>query len=124
MEQEEIVKEYLIRAKKVLDADLNIPGLVAVLWEVFGHMGANVRSQDEVMKKLDEVLGLMLITPPSILENIELPVEVKNLVKERETARAEKDFTKSDALRVKIEALGFELMDTENGQKVKKKPQI
>jgi cysteinyl-tRNA synthetase len=76
------------------------------------------------MKKLDEVLGLMLITPPSILENIELPVEVKNLVKERETARAEKDFTKSDALRVKIEALGFELMDTENGQKVKKKPQI
>ncbi len=124
LEQEEIVKEYLIRAKKVLDADLNIPGLVAVLWEVFGHMGANVRSQDEVMKKLDEVLGLMLITPPSILENIELPVEVKNLVKERETARAEKDFTKSDALRVKIEALGFELMDTENGQKVKKKPQI
>ena len=72
MEQEEIVKEYLIRAKKVLDADLNIPGLVAVLWEVFGHMGANVRSQDEVMKKLDEVLGLMLITPPSILENIGL----------------------------------------------------
>lgn len=123
-EQGEIVKEYLNRAKKVLDTDLNIPGLVAVLWEVFGHVGANVRAQDEVMEKLDEVLGFQLTAPPSILENIELPEEVKNLIKERETARAEKDFAKSDSLRVEIEGLGYEVLDTGNGQKVKRKINI
>ncbi len=122
--QEEIVKEYLTRGQKALNADLNIPSLVASLWEVFGHVGANVQTQDAVIQKFDEVLGLMLSAPPSILENIELPQEIKDLMSARETARKEKDFTKSDELRAQIEALGFELMDTDAGQKVKKKLQI
>jgi len=119
--QVEIVKEYLLLGQKALDADLNIPGLVAVLWEVFGHVGANVRTQDEIMNRFDEVLGLMLTNPPSILENIELPFEVRDLLVLRKEAREAKDFGKSDELRKQIEALGFEVKDNPAGQSLKKK---
>jgi cysteinyl-tRNA synthetase len=39
---------------------------------------------------------------------------------DREKARIEKDFAKSDELRVKIENLGWEIKDTENGSEIRK----
>ncbi|MBI5530150.1 MAG: cysteine--tRNA ligase [Candidatus Doudnabacteria bacterium] len=123
-EQADILKEYLAMAKQALDDDMNIPAFVAALWESFGHLAANLRTQDEIAKKFDEVLGLGLINPPSILENIELPEAAANLVKARQAAREAKDFAKSDELRKEIEALGFEVKDTAEGQKIRKKISI
>ncbi|MBP7822357.1 MAG: cysteine--tRNA ligase, partial [Candidatus Moranbacteria bacterium] len=65
---------------------------------------------------MDTVFGLGLSRKP-----IELPEEVTSLVKERQQARNNKDFAKSDELRVSIEALGYEVKDTNEGQKVTKK---
>ena len=42
------------------------------------------------------------------------------LVNEREAARENKDFKKSDDLRAKINSLGYEVKDTDQGQKVSK----
>ncbi|MBI5225925.1 cysteine--tRNA ligase [Candidatus Micrarchaeota archaeon] len=50
----------------------------------------------------------------------EVPETVLKLVEERERARKEKDFKKSDSLRDQIKALGFALDDTGNGVRVKK----
>ena len=47
-----------------------------------------------------------------------LPVEVAKLVEARTQARAAKDFRTSDELRDKIAALGWEVRDTKDGQKL------
>ena len=47
-----------------------------------------------------------------------IPADVANLAKEREQARLAKDFRKSDELRDKLNALGWEARDTKDGQKI------
>ena len=49
-----------------------------------------------------------------------LPDEVRNLIVERDKARANKEWQKSDDLRKKIIALGFEVVDSESSSSVKK----
>ena len=53
-----------------------------------------------------------------------IPEEIKQLAKERETSRQEKNWAKSDELRKKINSLGYEIKDTETGFKIQgyKKP--
>jgi cysteinyl-tRNA synthetase len=41
--------------------------------------------------------------------------EVRKLIKEREVAREEKDFRRSDILRKKAEELGYRIEDTPKG---------
>jgi cysteinyl-tRNA synthetase len=54
-------------------------------------------------------------------ENLEIPEEVLKLADERITARENKDFAHSDALRDKITVLGYIVEDGSSGQTVRKK---
>jgi len=47
-----------------------------------------------------------------------LPDEAKKLAEARAHARLAKDFRKSDELRDKLSALGWEARDTKDGQKI------
>jgi cysteinyl-tRNA synthetase len=49
-----------------------------------------------------------------------IPENIMKLVEEREEARQNRDFKKSDELREKINSLGFEVKDTADGQKISK----
>ena len=51
-------------------------------------------------------------------EAAELPEEVAKLAEARAQARLAKDFRKSDELRDKLNALGWEARDTKDGQKI------
>ena len=53
-------------------------------------------------------------------EENKIPKEVTNLVKEREEARKNKDFQKSDEIRDKIKELGFAVLDSKEGVRVEK----
>jgi cysteinyl-tRNA synthetase len=67
----------------------------------------------------DKVLGLGFAELKEA-EEIIVPEEVKKLVEKREEARKNKDFKKSDELRKEINALGYEIKDTGEGQKISK----
>ena len=62
------------------------------------------------------VLGVDSQEEPS-----EVGPEIQKLLDERLEARQQKDFAKSDELRQQIETLGYEVMDTPEGQKIKRK---
>lgn len=91
-----------------LNNDLNTAEAIATLHET----DLSKATQDA----MDTVFGLGLNRKP-----IELPDEVTSLVTERQGARDSKDFTRSDELRAQIESLGYEVKDTNDGQKVTKK---
>jgi cysteinyl-tRNA synthetase len=52
-------------------------------------------------------------TPPEVVPSP--PREVLHLVQEREAARARRDWAAADALRSKIAALGWQVLDTQDG---------
>ena len=62
----------------------------------------------------DKVLGLGFEN----LKEDKIPKNVLGLAKEREQARKDKDFKKSDELRDKISSFGYEVKDTSEGQKI------
>ena len=49
---------------------------------------------------------------------VAVPLEVARLAKERESARSEKNWKGSDELRDRISALGWEVRDAKDGQKL------
>lgn len=65
----------------------------------------------------DTVFGLKL----NEQESIDIPIEVQNLLDQRQTARDNKDFENSDRLRMEIENMGYEVKDTTDGQQITKR---
>jgi cysteinyl-tRNA synthetase len=64
---------------------------------------------------MDTVFGLGLANTGVL----EIPAEVLRLLDERAAARAAKDFRKSDEIREQINAAGFIVTDTKEGQVIK-----
>ena len=100
-----------------LNEDLNTSKALAVLWN-FMKSDLDTGTKSAILLKMDEILGLKL--SDYIGKQIEVPDEVQKLVNQREEVRTNKDFTKSDELRDDIKKLGYEVLDTPNGPKLKK----
>ncbi len=96
--------------------DLNTPKALSVLWAVVGDKKLSGAHRRELVKNFDTVLGFGLIKPKPKKKAV--PEEIGRLVAERESLRAHKHFIQADALRVKIESLGYKLEDTEKGPRV------
>jgi len=107
--------------EKALDDDLNISAALGFLFETIREMN---RAMDE--NKLDPTTASVWLnwwnringTLDFESDDIELPEEVKKLAEARAQARLAKDFRKSDELRDKLIALGWEARDTKDGQKI------
>ena len=112
----DVSESHLSAFMREINQDLNMPKALAVAWDL-------VRSDepDEVKKAtvlaFDQVFGLGIKdwTP----DTLNIPDEIMKLVNEREKARAEKNWKKSDEIRDKVELLGYTIEDTRDGQRVK-----
>jgi cysteinyl-tRNA synthetase len=67
---------------------------------------------------MDKILGLDL--EKYLGKPLEIPDEVRQLVEQREEARQNKEFNRSDDLRSAIYEKGYEVEDTASGPRVKK----
>lgn len=110
-EPTEKVASYKEKFLKFVNNDLDTPQAVALMWEVTKNTELSELELRHLLWNFDKVLGLQL----DKVETFEIPNEVQELIKERDNARANKDFAKSDELRNKIEKLGFKVKDTESG---------
>lgn len=109
--------KYLNEFKEKVNNDLNMPEALAQVWEMMRDERVPAEEKYATILEMDKVLGLNL----GAENKIEIPEEVKKLVSEREKARLEKDWTKSDELRKEIDELGFLVEDAASGSKVIKK---
>ncbi|MBU6431388.1 MAG: cysteine--tRNA ligase [Patescibacteria group bacterium] len=117
-----INNEYAKNFKEFLNDDLDTPRALALAWRLIKD--GNVSDSDKIATLLDfdRVLGFNLEKlAEEFKKTIELiPEEIKSLVEEREKARKEKNFKKSDELRKKIEEQGYEIEDELAGFKIKR----
>ena len=107
---------YYKKFVAAVEDDLNTPQALAAIWEM---MKSDI--SDQVKKNLiaifNQVLGLELGT----IEEVEIPVEIKELMKEREKAKEVKDYAASDVIREQINAAGYQIKDAPEGTTVAKK---
>lgn len=107
---------------KAMDSDLNVPGALASVFNCYHEANAS-KAPDEsarsalaaFTKKIRATFGCFEPETESV------PAEVQKLVDERAAARQSKDFAASDRLRDAIATLGYEVKDTAEGQKVRRK---
>ncbi len=108
-----------------LEDDLNTPKALAALFVYLKEVNKSfvqgmTKSDADValhfFQNVDRVLALDLDESGIVTT----PAKVGSLLEKREIARESKDFAASDELRAKILALGFEVEDTKDGQKIRK----
>ena len=105
-----------------LDDDLNISGALGFLFETIRQTNRAIDENKldapsasaslDWWKRINTVLDLESET------EIAVPPDVAQLATERDNARREKNWKRSDELRDQIAALGWEVRDTKDGQKL------
>ncbi len=92
--------------------DLNTPQALAVMWDTL-KSDASSEEKGSALIAMDAVLGLGL--SDLIGKPLEIPGDVLALAKERQIARENKDWAKSDEVRDAIAAKGWIIEDTKEG---------
>lgn len=105
---------YTDKLKESMNDDLNTSQVIALIWELIKDTEISNTDKKATLLDFDKVLGFGL---DKIKEDI-IPDEIKDIANEREQARKNKDFKKSDELREKINSLGYEVKDTSEGYKI------
>ena len=115
-----ISESYKTLFTDMVNDDLNTAGGLAVVWELIKNPDVLDVDKKATILDFDRVLGLKLDEVPTNEEVFDIPEHVQKLLKEREIAREKQDWHTSDLIRNEIQALGYELKDTDDGQKVRK----
>ncbi|TSA45588.1 cysteine--tRNA ligase [bacterium] len=112
--------------RKAMDDDLNTPLALSVLFELITETNKKITGNKlgaeeakEILtafEKINKVFGLKF---PG--KETKIPENIKKIADERQEARKNKDFQKSDEMRKGIEAKGYLIEDLDDNYKIKKK---
>jgi cysteinyl-tRNA synthetase len=111
------VKSYHKKFLNFINDDLNIPKALALMWDIVKNDTLSSVKKYDLLLEFDKIFALDL----DKIKEIKIPQKIKNLVKEREKLRAQKEWKKSDKVRKDVEKMGWQIEDTEKGPKIKKK---
>lgn len=104
----------LARWKARVADDLDLPGVLADMWEYIGS-----DASDDVKQATVQALNAALLDVAGAGQEVVVPDEVATLVTQREAARKNRDFGAADKLRQQIETAGYEVEDTASGSVIK-----
>jgi cysteinyl-tRNA synthetase len=107
------------RFRDALADDLDLPAALVVLEEARASSEIAGGEKFALLSSWDTVLGLDL--DRLAREGFEVPEDVQASVQERDEARRARDYARSDAIRDRLTEMGWEVMDTPEGTKVRPK---
>jgi cysteinyl-tRNA synthetase len=104
------------RFRDAIADDLDMPAALVVVSDV---LGSDIAPQTKygLLASWDEILGLDL--ERLAREGFEVSAEVEELIRRIDAARASKDYATSDQIRAQLAEMGYEVMDTPGGTKVR-----
>ncbi len=97
--------------------DLGTPQALGILWDSLRSEDYTPEEKWGLLEAADAHLGLSLLHPPvlGVLEEKEVPEDVRNMLTKREEARASHDFEQADRIRKDIEHSGYRVDDGPDG---------
>ncbi len=120
----EQIEDFQKKFDEAMDDDFNTADAIAVIFELVKYVNTNVNEQSsgELVNTAAEKLRLLCDVMGIVVDQQKEPLdaEIEQLIEERQSARAAKDFARADAIRDDLLARGIELMDTREGVKWKK----
>ncbi len=112
---------------QAMDDDIHTPGALAAMFAFVRAANAaldadHTAGSQGALATFEECGQFLTLfqAPPAPLQ-AEAPEHLKQLLEERETARASKDWSRADAIRDEIHAAGFEIEDTPKGARLRAK---
>lgn len=109
-QDKKLVADYQGQFWRAMTDDLNAPLALSALWTGLRDDRMSTTAKQALFKTANEVLG---ITKPE--EEMKLAPELEQLIKDRETARQEKNWKLADELRDKLSEQGILIKDRPNG---------
>lgn len=102
-----------------INNDLNMPAALAVLWQVLKTDKIGNKEKYDLILDFDQVLGLRLKDSSKIIkemkhEEVDSKL-VEKLIKDREKARENRNWSQADEIRKKLDELGVEVRDGADG---------
>lgn len=101
--------KYEKQFQTALENNLDTPKALAIVWEMIKSKELSYDDKKVSLLKFDQVLGLGLDKIKK--EKTEMPEKIKELIKQREEARKNKDWQKADELRDEIKKEGYVVQD-------------
>ncbi len=100
--------------------DLDTPQALARIWDLVRNQTLPPEVKRASLLEADAILGLKFAAMPveAYIPLEEVPEHIQTLLEQRERARAEKDYSASDAIRDRLKSAGFDVSDTPDGQKL------
>ncbi len=119
---EDAEDEYTLKFREYMDDDFNSPGAISVLFDLAKQINKEEGEKAQLLagrlKYLASILGILEQDPTSFLTqgaNNDDQEQIEALIKERNEARAQKDWARADKARDALKALHIELEDGPNG---------
>lgn len=125
-----VAETYEARFEERINDDLDLPGAVALLWEVVKDDSLAKPDARATLLAFDRVLGIGLSQSHRKIRNMlagierklpiaSLPEDIRNLLGERERAREKGDFADADRIREELRRRGYAVEDTPAGPAVR-----
>ena len=109
--------EYRRRFWEAVDSDLNLPGALAVTWEMV-RSSLPGRAKMALLLEFDEMFGLDLHKAPGTNSVSE---EIVASLREREALREQQTWESADSLRARLSADGYVVEDAADGSRARPK---
>lgn len=109
--------KYANDFKKALNDDFNTPDAIAVLFELALEINKNQNIEDiNLLVKLGNVIGILSQDAEDFLQdNLSVEIDVEGIIKQRDKAKAAKDYHTADKLRNDLLEKNILIEDTPSG---------
>ena len=116
--------EFISRFEEKMDDDCNTADALSVVFDLVKYANTYVNAESgktvvtaylEALKKLSDILGLILTQEQNISEDE--TKEIEALIAKRQEARKAKNFAEADAIRARLADMGITIKDTREGVK-------
>ncbi len=119
-----VFEQFKAKFNDAINDDINTSNAITVVYDVL-KSNANAETKLALLEDFDKVLSLDIIKNAKEFaekqnQNSEIPAEIVQLVEQRTQARKNKDFATADAIRDKITAMGYQVVETKEGTQIKK----
>jgi len=114
----EVIESEEQKFKQAINNDLDTPQALAIVWDLIKSDYPENKKMATLLE-FDKVLGLDFAKTKIALSRV--PSEIKKLVGQRQELRQQKNWSEADQIRQKINNLGFEIEDTDQGPMIKRK---